>query len=414
MKGIIRLFVIILILSGEALGATIYINPSCTNFNGNGNASNCALSQGGPGAYNSFAEVNTLNGAQNNLQILLRAGTTINGSLGPIEASNITVGRYGDGSDPIINASRYDQGIYFIGHGVNNVTVQNIHVIASDYNGIQFTDVDDNINVLNNTCDSSGLDGIAIYGRGSANPSAGVVVQGNSCSNNANNAIELWGVTGAMVSDNSGTGNGGHGVELWGYVTNSTVTRNTYDACANGFWITPDVQYPPDTGHSSNITLTYNTFSNIQHNGIRIASGSGNQVAYNTVTTVQPQDNTYGWCALVVQFSAGGNIYGNTILVNDPRGSDWQYGIFVDSSAGPVTGGYNDLCYVPTASFPRSKWQGLDITDLGSWESASGFANDSSNPDPPSIPSLSPAGFVFAMLALILFASYRRSLKVSK
>ncbi len=84
---------------------TIYIDPGCSN-NGNGAGQDCANSAGETGAYNSFAEINTLAGNLDNAQILIKRGSSIESSISLQGASNFTIDAYGSGAKPIISAAR--------------------------------------------------------------------------------------------------------------------------------------------------------------------------------------------------------------------------------------------------------------------------------------------------------------------
>jgi parallel beta-helix repeat protein len=85
-------------------GGTYYIDPTVT-YEGDGTSQSSASAIAGVGAYKDFKVVNGFTGDLGGMSILLKKGTSISSNLSLGSASNFTIGTYGSGARPIIDAS---------------------------------------------------------------------------------------------------------------------------------------------------------------------------------------------------------------------------------------------------------------------------------------------------------------------
>jgi hypothetical protein len=144
MKTILLAIALLLPFTAFA-GTQYYLDPSCTH-NGNGLASTCAASPGASGAYNTGF---TFSGTGSDLSI--KAGTTLANSRIRITATgtsddHVTITRYGEGADPILDGAATqtdswtnDGGAIYYATNASSAQIKVLTVNGTRYKAIPFT-----------------------------------------------------------------------------------------------------------------------------------------------------------------------------------------------------------------------------------------------------------------------------------
>lgn len=241
---------VLLLSSPCAWGANVYIDPTCVN-NGDGTGQECAAGAGAAGAKNTWSGLTWTAGNS----YLQKAGTTFNGSVvvgaSGSAGSIITLGKYGAGANPIINASglhgldiRNGKGYIsvvdfqitgatnnqvFIYNSANNLNINGLTTTGGSYGILFSTGAFENITLSNLAISNATNTGLAV------SAVSGLIISGTNTLTSNNIGLSVGGdmsdvdIAGLSVTDSTGDG------ILFNCATGKTFSNFTLrDSASNG------------------------------------------------------------------------------------------------------------------------------------------------------------------------------------
>jgi Right handed beta helix region len=268
--------------------------------------------------------------------------------------------------------------------GCAHVTVQHIAVKGAWNNGILADGCGDGVVIqfckaeyCGNWGTQGGNDGIIVYGS-SIKPSAGIVVRGNECNWNWNNAIELWGLQSPIVDSNFGNHNA-KGLEFWGFCTGFPQVRNNRyfnnvrpgnNAVGLGIWVTSNATQAPDTGHHGSFTIAGNRLIGAAAGGIRLQDGNNHKIM-NNIVLLGAESRAFASCLEIEGVAGSSEVIGNTFSnFNLPGVPQTNLPIVVSAAGTKVLFANNTYWTVNAAAignFTLGILAGAYITNFAAW-----------------------------------------------